>query len=154
MVREAVIHKVIEEIGKAFNGRCATVTQVVKYVKDAELNVSHSLVRFALEAAVAEGRARKYKLSKAYVLYCFGKKPRLTLVVDYRDVEECIKKLVPSATLFQIAECVLGARSRGNLSAVYLTILFALIQMLQKKKIHSFEVLLSARGRLKVVIKK
>jgi hypothetical protein len=101
-----------------------------------------------------DGKVQKIKLYKVYVIYCFGKNPQVSNLLDYRKVEECVNKLAPSATLFQIAECALGTRPRGNPNAIYVSILYVLARMVKDQKLHSFTVLVDSKDRLKVIVKK
>ena len=154
MVKKTIIHKVINLIYAAYRHRCVTLGQVADFVKKREKDVSHSLVRLALDALVRDGRARKVKLYKFYVLYCIEKEPNLDEVVDGKKIEECISKYMPSFTLMQVAECVLGHRPAGSPSVVYSSILYVLMRMVKEGKIYSFTLLRGTRSRLKAVVRR
>jgi len=154
MVKEAVIHKVVRLIYTTYKGRCVTLGQIAEFVRRREKGVSYSLVKLALDVLVKDGRAKKAKLHKSYMLYCIGKEPKLGEAVDHRKIEECINKYMPSFMLMQVAECVLGRRPAGSPGVIYTAILYVLARMVKEGKIHSFTVLGDARDRLKVIIQK
>jgi hypothetical protein len=154
MVKEAVIHKVIEKVYNEFNGKCVPVQYVYEYLKKAEIKASYTSVRSALDVMVKEGRAQKIKLHKRYALYCIGGRPHLANVLDHEKVEECVLKLAPSFTLMQLAECVLGRRPTGSPTLIYAVLLYSLMRMVRAKKIYLFAVLGDARDRLKVIVQK
>jgi len=154
MVKHATIHKLIEKIYTELNGRCIPLMTVVEYVKKVEPEVSYSLVKFALEMMAKDGKVQKVKLYKSYTIYCIGKNPQLGNIFDYKKAEECVNKLAPSFTFMQLAECVLEHRPVGSPTPIYTAILYVLMRMVKDQKIHSFTVLLDAKDRLKVIIKK
>jgi hypothetical protein len=154
MVREAIIHKVIEMVYEEFNDRCVPLQHVYEYVKKMEVEVSYSLVRLALDAMVKEGKAQKMKLHRFYALYCIGKNPKLVETIDHKKAEECVDKLAPSFTFIQLAECVLGRKPVGPPTLIYATLLYTLMRMVKEKKIYSFTVLGDAKDRLKIIIQK
>jgi hypothetical protein len=154
MVKEAVIHRVIEKIYEEFNGKCVPFFNIYRRVKKIEHNVSEALVRMALEVMSKDGKVQKIKLYRLYTVYCVGKNPQLGTIFDYKKAEECINKLMPSFTFMQLAECTLGHRPAGIPTPIYVGILYVLMRMVKEQKIHSFTVLLDARDRLKAIIQK
>jgi len=154
MVREALIHRIIEKVYNEFRGKCVSLQYVYEYVKKADVEASYSLLRLALDAMVKEGKAQKIKLHKYYAFYCIGKNPRLVNVLDHKKVEECILKLAPSFILMQLAECALGRRPAGLPTPIYAALLYSLTRMVKEKKIYSFTVLGDAKDRLKVIVQK
>jgi len=154
MVKEAIIHKVIEKIYTGFRGRCVPLMSIVEYVKKVEPGVSYSLVKFAMEMMSKDGKVQKIKLYKSYTIYCVGKNPQLGNIFDYKKAEECVNKLAPSFTFMQLTECVLEHRPAGPPIPIYTAILYVLMRMVKDQKIHSFTVLVDAKDRLKVIIKK
>jgi hypothetical protein len=153
MVREAIIHKVIEKIYEEFNGKCVPLFSIYERIKKTEHEASQSLVKAALEIMTRDGKVQKVRLYKLYTIYCIGKNPKLGVLFDYKKAEECVYKLKPSFTFMQLAECVLGRRPAGSPTPIYTAILYVLSRMVREQKIHSFTVLVDARDRLKVIVK-
>jgi hypothetical protein len=154
MVREAVVHKIVKLIYSKYRGRCVTLGEVAEFVKRSEHKVSYSLVKLALDILAKDGKVKKVKLYKSYSIYCIGKDPRLTDVIDHKKVEECISKYPKSFMLMHIAECTLGHKLVGSPSPIYAVILYVLTRMVKEGKIYSFTVLGDSRNRLKVIIQK
>jgi hypothetical protein len=154
MVKRLILHKVVRLIYGSFKGRCVTVSEVAEFVKKSKLEASYSLVKFALDSLIKEGKAKKVKLYRSYAIYCIGKEPKFNEVIEHGKIEECVVKLIPSFTLIQLAVCVLGHRPVGSPSMIYASILYVLMRMVKDKKIYSFTILPDSKDRLKVIIKK
>ena len=154
MVRETVIHKVVNLIYTTYKNRCVTIGQVADFVKKSEYNASYSLVKLALDILSKDGKVQKVKLYKSYAIYCIGKEPKLSETVDHKKIEECINRYMPSFMLMQVAECTLGHRPVGSPSVIYSAIMYVLAKMVKEEKIYSFTVLGDSRDRLKVIIQK
>ena len=154
MVKAAVIHKIVKLIYSKYRGRCVTLGEVAEFVKRSEHNASYSLVKFALDILAKDGKMKKVKLYKSYTVYCIGKEPKLTDVIDHKRIEDCINKHQKSFMLMNIAECVLGHRPVGSVAYIYGAILYVLARMVREGKIYSFTVLGDSRDRLKVIVQK
>ena len=154
MVKEAIIHEVVKLIHKTYKGRCVTLSEVVKFIKNSGKKASQSLVKLALDIMAKDGKVKKAKLYKSYAVYCIGKEPRLVDAVDHKKIEDCIGRYPKSFILVHLAECVLGRKPVGSAAYVYGAVLYVLMRMVREGKIYSFTVLRDARGRLKVVIQK
>lgn len=152
MVREPIIYDVIDAVYKEFANKCVTPIKIIEYLKNVGLYVSHSTLRNALEILIKLGKAEKYKLHKGYVLYCFGDIPEFMPVFSYEDAEKCVMKLMPSATLLQIAECTLKNKVRGDYTTVYLSVLYVLLRMMKEGKIYSVIFVADRRDKFKVII--
>jgi hypothetical protein len=152
MVREPIIYDVIEAVYKEFTGKCATPIKIIEHLKSVGLYASHSTLRNALEILIKLGRAEKHKLHKGYTLYCFGDLPEFRPQLSYEEVEKCIVKLMPSATLLQIAECALKTKVKGDYTTVYLSVLYVLLRMMKEGKIHSIIFVADRRDKFKVII--
>jgi hypothetical protein len=152
MVREPVIYDVIEAVYKEFNGKCATPVKIIEHLKSVGLYASHSTLRNALEILIKLGRAEKHKLHKGYTLYCFGDLPEFKPEISYEEVEKCVMKLMPSATLLQIAECALKTKVRSGYTTVYLSVLYVLLRMMKEGRIHSVIFVAGRRDKFKVII--
>lgn len=154
MVREAIIHKVAKLIYMTYKGRCVTFGEIAEFVRKSDQKASHSLVKLALYVLSKDGKVRMVKLNKSYAIYCVGKEPKLTDVIDHKRIEVCISKYQKSFTLMQIAECVLGHRPVAPPVPIYASILYVLAKMIREGKIYSFTVLGDHKDRLKVIIQK
>jgi hypothetical protein len=152
MVREPIIYDVIEAVYKEFAGKCATPIKIIEHLKSVGLYASHSTLRNALEVLIKLGKAERHKLHKGYTLYCFGDLPEFKPGLSYEEVEKCVAKLMPSATLLQIAECALKTKVRGDYTTVYLSVLYVLLRMMKEGKIHSIIFVADRRDKFKVII--
>jgi len=152
MVREPVIYEIIDLTYKEFAGKCVTPIKIIEHLKNAGLYASHSTLRYALEVLVKLGKAEKHKLHKSYILYCFGSSHEFMPELNYEDVEKCVLKLMPSATLLQIVECALKTKLRGGYTTAYLSVLYVLLRMVKDGKIHSITFIADRRDRPKVII--
>ena len=153
MVREPVIYEVIDLVYKEFAGKCVTSTKIIERLKNAGLYASHSTLRYALEVLVKLGKAERHRLHRSYILYCFGSLHEFVPELNYEEVEKCVLKLMPSATLLQIAECALKAELRGGYTTAYLSVLYVLLRMIKEGKIHSITFVADRRDKFKVVIR-
>ena len=151
-MREPIIYDVIDAVYKEFAGRCATPVKIIEHLKSVGLYASYSTLRNALEILIKLGKAEKHKLHGGYTLYCFGDVPEFKPVLSYEEVERCVIKLMPSATLLQIAECALKTKVRGDYTTVYLSVLYALLRMIKEEKIHSVVFVGDRRDKFKVII--
>lgn len=152
MVREPIIYDVIEAVNKEFAGKCATPIKIIEHLKSVGLYTSYSTLRNALEILIKLGKAEKHMLHKGYTLYCFGDLPEFRPQLSYEEVEKCIVKLMPSATLLQIAECALRTKVRGDYTTAYLSVLYVLLRMMKEGKIHSIIFVGDRRDKFKVII--
>ena len=153
MVKRRVIKRIIDAIYAEFNGKCMPLTAIVERLREVGVDASYSSVRAALGMMAQDGRALKLKLHGAYTLYCIGE-AREPQAFSAGNVEKCIEELAPSASLLKIAECIIGKKPRGNITGIYLAILYTLLQMVKAQKIKSFTVIADARGRPKVVVRR
>jgi nitric oxide synthase oxygenase domain/subunit len=152
MVRKTVIFEVVELLHREFFGTCATLAKIVEYLKEKGLYVSYTTVRHALEIMVRLGKAEKHKLNKSYTFYCFGEPSEYIVKFDYDNAEKCIMKLMPSATLLQIAECILKTKPRSDYTTLYLSIIYTLMRMIKEGKIHSVILISDTRDKFKIII--
>jgi len=152
MVREPIIYEIVEAVYKEFAGKCATPAKILEHLKGMEIYTSHTTLKFALEILVRIGKAEKYKLHKGYALYCFGDIPEFRPVFRYEEAEKCVMKLMPSATLLEIAECALKTKVKGDYTTIYLSVLYVLLRMVKEGKIHSVIFVADRRDKFKVII--
>ncbi len=152
MVREPIIYDVIEAVYKEFTGKCATPIKIIEHLKSVGLYASYGTLRNALEILVKLGKAERHNLHKGYALYCIGDRPEFGATLSYEEVEKCIMKLMPSATLLQIAECALKRKIRGDYTTIYLSVLYILLRMIKEGKIHSVIFVSDSRDKFKVII--
>ena len=152
MVREPVIYEAIEAVYKEFRGKCVTPVKIIEYLKSVGLYISHSTLRYALEILIKLGKAEKHKLHESYTLYCIGDMPEFKPVFNYEEAEKCIMKLMPSATLLQIAECALKTKVKSDYTTVYLSVLYVLLRMMKLGKIHSVIFVVNRKDKFKVII--
>ncbi len=154
MVKKAVIHKITRLIYAEFKGKCVPLGEVVDFIKKSDQNVSYSLVKLALDMLEKDGKVKRIKLYKFYTVYCIGKDAKFVEPVEPKKVEECVDRMMPSFTLMQLTECVIGHRPVGSPSALYAAVLYVLARMVREGKIYSFTVLRNSKDRLKVIIQR
>lgn len=153
MVREPIIYDIIEIVHKEFSGKCVTPIKIIEHLKSVGLYASHATLRYALEILIKLGKAKRYQLHKSYKLYCIGDLTEFTPELSYEDIEKCIVKLMPSATLQKIAECALNRKLKGNYTTIYLAVLYSLLRMVKEGKIHSVILLSNKRDKFKIIIR-